>query len=267
MVNTIRGASTCTLTTDFGTADWYVGALKGTLLRLAPGISLLDLSHDIAPGDIAAASLVLAGAAPTFPPGTLHLAVVDPGVGSSRRLLAVHASGQIFLAPDNGLLTPFLTGGVVHAVDRPDLYLDAPGETFHGRDRFAPIAAALFAGTPLDQLGPRIEDAAPLAAPPPSRDEGRGVISGHVVHVDRYGNLVTDVPSSWVRAQRVSAKVGGAFVGRLATHYAELEPGVPALIASSLGTIEVALRDHSAAAALAVRRGDAITIELQAPVR
>ena len=109
---------TCTLTTDFGAADWYVGALKGTLLRLAPGISLVDLSHDIAPGDIAAASLVLAGAAPTFPPGTLHLAVVDPGVGSSRRLLAVHASGQIFLAPDNGLLTPFLTGGVVHAVDR-----------------------------------------------------------------------------------------------------------------------------------------------------
>src|SRR6185503_11437282 len=102
---------TCTLTTDFGTADWYLGALKGTLLRLAPGIELLDLSHDIAPGDIAAASLVLAGAAPTFPPGTLHLAVVDPGVGSSRRLLAVQASGQIFVAPDNGLLTPFLTGG------------------------------------------------------------------------------------------------------------------------------------------------------------
>ncbi|HEX2465712.1 MAG TPA: SAM hydroxide adenosyltransferase [Thermoanaerobaculia bacterium] len=117
----------------------------------------------------------------------------------------------------------------------------------------------------LDQLGPRVADPVRLAAPPPTRDQRRGVINGHVVHVDRYGNLVTDVPSEWVGAQRVSAKVGGAFVGRLATHYAELEPGVPALIAGSLGTIEVALRDQSAAAALVIRRGDAITIELQPP--
>jgi hypothetical protein len=259
----------CTLTTDFGAADWYVGALKGTLLRLAPGVALIDLSHDIAPGDIAAASLVLAGAAPTFPAGTLHLAVVDPGVGSSRRLLAVHARGHLLVAPDNGLLTPFLgAGAAVHSVNRPDLYLDAPGATFHGRDRFAPIAAALLGGMPLGQLGPRIDDATRLAAPPPTRDETRGVITGHVVHVDRYGNLVTDIPSDWVRApQRISAQVGGALVGRLATHYAELEPGAPALIPGSLGTLEVAQRDQSAAAALTVRRGEAVTIELQLPVR
>jgi S-adenosylmethionine hydrolase len=253
-----------TLTTDFGTSDWYVGALKGTLLRLAPGVLLVDLSHDIAPGDIAAASLLLAGAAPTFPAGTLHLAVVDPGVGSARRLLALAASGQIFVAPDNGLLTPFLDGAAAYSVERPDLHLDAPGKTFHGRDRFAPIAAAIHGA--LDRLGPRIEDAVRLAPTPPARDQGRGVVTGSVVHVDRYGNAVTDIPAAWVGVQQVMAKVRGVHVLRLATHYAELEPGVPALIAGSLGTLEIALRDQSAAATLAIRRGDAITIEL-APSR
>jgi S-adenosylmethionine hydrolase len=256
-----------TLTTDFGTSDWYVGALKGTLVRLAPGVAIVDLSHDIAPGDIAAASLVLAGAALTFPAGTVHLAVVDPGVGGARRMLAVLASGQIFVAPDNGLLTPFLDGATVHSVERPDLYLDAPGETFHGRDRFAPIAAAIVGGAPLHRLGPRIDDAERLAAPPPpARDQRRGVLTGSVVHVDRYGNAVTDIPAAWVRTERIRAKVGGAHVGRLATHYAELEPGVPALIAGSLGTLEIALRDQSAAATLAIRRGETITIELLPPV-
>jgi S-adenosylmethionine hydrolase len=257
-----------TLTTDFGTTDWYVGALKGTLVRLAPGVAIVDLSHDIPRADIAAASLVLAGAAPTFPLGTVHLAVVDPGVGSARRMLAVAVSGHLFVAPDNGLLTPFLDGATVHSVERPDLYLDAPGETFHGRDRFAPIAAALLGGIPVDRLGPRIDDPARLVAPrPPSRDEQRGVVNGNVVHVDRYGNAVTDIPAAWVRGEPIRARVGGAHVGRLATHYAELEPGVPALIAGSLGTLEIALRDESAAAALAIHRGDAITIELGLPAR
>jgi S-adenosylmethionine hydrolase len=251
-----------TLTTDFGTTDWYVGALKGTLVRLAPDVTLVDLSHDIAPGDVVAASLVLAGAAPTFPLGTVHLAVVDPGVGSARRMLVVAASDQIFVAPDNGLLTPFLDGATVHSVDRPDLYLEAAGQTFHGRDRFAPVAAALLGGVPIERLGPRIHDPVRLPAPAPTRDDRRGVITGSVLHVDRYGNAVTDVPAAWVSGGPLRARVGGAHVGRLATHYAALEPGVPALIAGSLGTLEIALRDQSAAEALSIRRGDGVTIEL-----
>jgi S-adenosylmethionine hydrolase len=252
----------CTLLTDFGTADWYVGALKGTLLRLAPGVVLVDLSHDVAPGDIAAASLLLAGAAPTFPDGAVHVVVVDPGVGSARRLLAVRAAASTFVAPDNGLLTPFLSGAAVHAVERADLYLDAPGETFHGRDRFAPIAAAILRGTPLDRLGPRIDDAERLASPQPESDQERGVARGRVVHVDRYGNLVTDIPAAWIRDRRVRATIGTIEVRRSATHYAELEPGVPALLVGSLGTVEIALRDRSAAAVLGLGRGDAVTIEL-----
>lgn len=254
----------CTLLTDFGRRDWYVGALEGTLLRLAPGVVLADLSHEVAPGDLEAASLILAGAATTFPAGTVHLAVVDPGVGSSRRLLAARASTQTFVAPDNGLLTPLLDRAIVHAVDRPDLYLDAPGETFHARDRFAPIVAAILGGASLESLGPLIDDAIRIGPPPPSRDDESGRILGHVVHVDRYGNLITDVPAAWVDRDHVRARVGALEVRRVATHYAELEPGVPAFLVGSLGTLEIALRDESAATATGIVRGDVVAIDLGA---
>ena len=263
----------CTLLTDFGTRDWYVGALKGTLLRLAPGVVLVDVTHDLDAGDVAAASFVLAGAALTFPPGTVHLAVVDPGVGSSRRMLAIEArptggsgggrgSAHFFVAPDNGLLTPVLRGAIAHAVDRPDLYLEGPGQTFHGRDRFAPITAAILRGTALAELGPRIEDAVLLPSPPPRRDDARGRLEGRVVHVDRYGTLVTDIPGSWLRGRLVCARAGSVEIACVATHYAALEAGVAALLVGSLGTIEIAVRDASAALATGIRRGDPVTVEL-----
>ena len=256
----------CTLLTDFGQRDWYVGALKGTLLRLAPGTLLVDLSHDIEPGDVVAAGVILAAAAPTFPSGTLHLAVVDPGVGSARRMLAARCGdGQICVAPDNGLLTPLLAEATVHGIDRPDLHLEGPGDTFHGRDRFAPVAAALLGGASLESLGPRVDDALRAGAAAPSRAADLGRIEGHVVHVDRYGNLITDVPRHWLGGELVRARVGALVVRRLATHYAELEPGVPALLVGSLGTLEIALRGESAAAATGIVRGDLVTIELARP--
>ena len=257
----------CTLLTDFGWRDWYVGALKGTLLRLAPGTALIDLSHDVAPGDVVAAGLLLGGAAPTFPPGTVHLAVVDPGVGSARRLLAAHADAHTYVAPDNGLLTAILDRATVHAVERPDLHLDAPGATFDGRDRFAPIAAAILGGAPLESLGPSVDDAIRIGPTPPSREGPGGRVVGHVVHVDRFGNLITDVPASWIAEAAFIAHVGALKLRRLATHYAELDPGVPALLVGSLGTLEIALRDQSAQAATGITRGDEVTIELASTVR
>jgi S-adenosylmethionine hydrolase len=251
----------CTLLTDFGWRDWYLGALQGTLLRLAPGAVLVHLSHDVAGGDVTAASVLLAGAAPAFPPGTVHLAVVDPGVGSARRLLAAGAAGHTFVAPDNGLLTPLLDHAVVHAVDRAELYLAGPGATFHGRDRFAPIAAAILGGAALESLGPRVDDAVRIGAPPPTLDAESGRIVGEVVHVDRYGNLVTNVPAAWIGDGGVRARVGALVLQQLATHYAELEPGVLALLIGSLGTLEIALRDQSAAAATGIVRGDVVTLE------
>ena len=264
--------SVCTLLTDFGVRDWYVGAMKGTLLRLAPGTVLVDLSHQVEPGDVAHASLLLAASVPAFAEGTVHLAVVDPGVGSSRRMLAARAGGQLCVAPDNGLLdrllaeaaelSPGAAPPAVHAVDRPDLYLESPGHTFHGRDRFAPIAAALLQGASLESLGPVVGDAMTLGQPRPEFDRARGRISGHVVHVDHFGNLITDVPARWIERDVRRAQVGELEVRRRATHYAELKRGEPALLVGSLGTLELALRDQSAAAATGIARGAPVVIDL-----
>src|SRR4051812_13619730 len=147
--------SLLTLLTDFGTADYYVAAVKGTVLRLAPGTTLVDISHQVPPGDVEAAAFLLAAAAPSFPDGSVHLAVVDPGVGSGRRILAARTASGLFLAPDNGLLGPLLEDAdaarELRAVERSDLFLTAPGATFHGRDRFAPVAAWLLRGGTLSE--------------------------------------------------------------------------------------------------------------------
>ncbi|HEY2293530.1 MAG TPA: SAM-dependent chlorinase/fluorinase [Thermoanaerobaculia bacterium] len=251
-----------TLLTDFGTADYYVAAVKGTVLRLAPRTTLVDVSHEVPPGDVETASFLLRAAAPSFPDRTVHLAVVDPGVGSGRRILAVRAGTGIFVAPDNGLLDPFLDGAEVRSVEREDLFLSGPGQTFHGRDRFAPVAAWLLRGEGLARLGPEIPDPVRLPASPPRREPGR--ISGRVIHVDRYGNLVTDVPAGWLppgpcRAQ-IGGKTGGNSTARRAGHYAEIPPGEAAMIPGSLGTVELSRNGEDLARAWQVGRGAAVDI-------
>jgi hypothetical protein len=248
-----------TLLTDFGARDYYVAAVKGTVLRLAPGAAVVDLGHELEPGDVAGAAFLLAAAAPAFPRGTVHLAVVDPGVGSDRRILALATAEATFLAPDNGLLTPFLDAGTAFAVERPDLYLEAPGATFHGRDRFAPVAAALLRGEPPARLGPPVTDPRRLPARPPRRSPL--ALEGEVVHVDRFGNLVTNLPSSWL-PRSFQAEVDGHPVGLAARHYAELPEGAPGLLPGSLGTLEVSLRGASLARLWGVGRGAAVRIAI-----
>jgi S-adenosylmethionine hydrolase len=250
-----------TLLTDFGTTDWYVAAVRGTVLRLAPGTQLADISHEVPPGDVETAAFLLAAAAPCFPPRTIHLAVVDPGVGSGRRILAVATPAGTFLAPDNGLLTPFLGPDArVRALDRADLDLPAPGRTFHGRDRFAPAAAALLRGEPFESLGPEIADPVTLAAPSPRRDGD--LLVGRVVHVDRYGNLVTDIPAAWLPAGPLRAEVGGHATGLRVTHYRELPPGAPGVLTGSLGTLELSLDGADLARSWQVDRGAEVRVTL-----
>ncbi len=270
-----------TLLTDFGTADYYVAAVKGTLLRLAPGVTLVDLSHEIPPGDVEAAADLLAGAAPTFPGGTVHLAVVDPGVGSERRILVAEASGQRFVAPDNGLLTPFLdealAAGRVWTVTREELFLDAPGDTFHGRDRFAPVAAAIahsarmvHAGSrvgagELGRMGRAIDDPVRLDHPPPRREESADgtILAGRVARVDRYGNLVTDLPAGWLPAGAApEVEVAGRRTGRWVSCYADLAAGEAGALLGSRGTVELSLRGASLADAWGVERGAPVRIVL-----
>lgn len=288
-----------TLLTDFGLADYYVAAVKGTLLRLAPGVELVDLSHEVPLGDLEAAADLLAGAAPTFPAGTVHLAVVDPGVGGDRRILVAEAREQRFVAPDNGLLEPFLdealASGRVWSVERGDLFLDAPGSTFHGRDRFAPVAAAIArsarvvhvgapvgptGSTELARMGPGVTDPVRLGLPAPARQNGPDgtVFTGRVARIDRFGNLVTDLSADWLDGERppVEVRAGDTWrrVERWVSHYAELPPAgggrepeglVGALVGAligSRGTVELSLRDDDLAARWGVERGAAVRIVL-----
>ncbi|MDH3254973.1 MAG: SAM-dependent chlorinase/fluorinase [Acidobacteriota bacterium] len=255
---------TVTLLTDFGERDYYVGAVKGVLLRLAPECRLVDLCHQIAPGDLEHAAFVLGAAAREYPEGTVHLAVVDPGVGSDRRILAARADGQLAVAPDNGLLTEFLArcqNPEVRSVLCSDLFLDRPGATFDGRDRLAPTAAYLARGEPYDDLGPLIIDA--LSLPTTAPERRRHGLSGRVVHIDHFGNIVTNLPSDWLDGRPFTVRVGGARIDRLVRHYSELADGEAAVIPGSLGTLELSLNRGNLAAVTQVSRGKNVEIEFR----
>jgi S-adenosylmethionine hydrolase len=255
-----------TLLTDFGQGDYYVAAVKGTLLRLAPGVQLVDLSHDIEPANIAAAAYLLGAAVPTFPAETVHLAVVDPGVGSERRILVVEAAGGRggrLVGPDNGLFTPLLDGARVWTVERQDLFLTAPGATFHGRDRFAPVAAHLLRGGTAGDLGPEIADPVRLPHQPPRQEAT--TLTGRVVHVDRFGNLVTDIPAAWLPAggsppPQIVARVGSHTASCVAAHYAAIPGREAALLVGSQGTIELAMRGEDLARRWGVGSGAAVLV-------
>lgn len=241
-----------TLLTDFGTADSYVAELKGVLASSAGDAVLVDLTHEIAPGDVAAASYVLGRAWRTFPRGTVHLAVVDPGVGTERRALAAQVAGYGFVAPDNGLLSD-----VFAAADAKVVRLPIPAgasRTFHGRDVFAPAAARLVRGAALADLGSPVSDLVHLP-PRRLRTEGADVV-GQVIHVDRFGTLVTNLPGDGV-APGSALTVGGRSVPLLGT-FGDVPSGSLLAVVGSGGTIEIAVRDGRADQVLGVRRGQEV---------
>jgi S-adenosylmethionine hydrolase len=238
-----------TLLTDYGTADGYAGEVKGKLLSLAPEAAVVDIAHDVPPGDIAAGCYVLGRVWRSFPRGTVHLAVVDPGVGTERRALAAEAGGHCFVAPDNGLLSDVFAAAGARVVTLP-----APAgtsRTFHGRDVFAPAAARLVRGAALAELGSEISDPVRLA-PHRLATEGADLV-GEVVHVDRFGTLVTNLPAEQV-SPAASVRVGGYDLSLRRT-FADVPPGHPVAFIGSGGTVEVAVRDGVAAAVLGVSRG------------
>lgn len=246
-----------TLLTDFGTADAYVAEVKGTILRLAPGTELVDLSHDIPPGDVVAGAYTLGRAWRAFPGGSVHFAVVDPGVGTARRALAVSADGHFFVAPDNGLLSEVLPRSGFGAA----LLVPPPGAapTFHGRDVFAPAAAALARGSRLETLGATVADPVRL---PRARLERRGAaIIGTVIHVDRFGTLVTNIPGTRIKPD-YTVRVGAYDVPLRAT-FADVSPGDLVAFVGSGGTMEIALRDGRADTTLGLSRGAEVSVGLK----
>ena len=245
-------AALITLLTDFGTADGYVAEVKGALLSLAPDAVVVDLTHDIPPHDVESGRLAVARYWRRFPAGTVHLAVVDPGVGGRRAALAVGSEGRWLVGPDNGLLSPALLAGTARAVALPVPPGAAP--TFHGRDVFAPAAAALARGVPLESLGAPNERPVLRRTPEPRRlDDGR--VSGEVIAVDRFGNAVTN----FVGARGGTVEVNGAALV-VQRSYESVAPGAVVAVCGSTGLIEIAVREGSAAERLGLGRGSPVLL-------
>jgi S-adenosylmethionine hydrolase len=242
-----RPAGIVTLLTDYGLCDPYVGILKGAVLRSAPKLTLLDLGHDVPPQDIEAGAFFVQASVGRFPTGTVHVAVVDPGVGTNRALLAVANDDGYWLGPDNGLLSPLWTEGRaadVRRLDAEHLGLVAESRTFHGRDLLAPAAAWLANGRyGFSALGPRHE--APVTLP--------RAATPRVLYVDRFGNLITSIPAAaFVGARGV--RLGGRTVPPHGT-YGDVSPGALLACVGSFGLVEIAANGGSAARMLDLGRG------------
>jgi S-adenosylmethionine hydrolase len=254
-----------TLTTDFGTRDPWVGVMKGVILGIAPAARLVDLSHDIAAQNVLEGALCLEAAARFFPPGTIHLAVVDPGVGSARRAIAVRAGGQYYVGPDNGLLSLAFAqaSAPVIAVEltAAEYRLSPLSRTFHGRDLFAPAAAHLASGVPLERFGPAISDPVRLVLPVPRREGD--LVRGQVLGVDRFGNLVTSLRGedlSGLVSSALVVEIGEVRLGAPVSAYADAPPGGLGTIVGSTGRLEIFARDGSAHAMLGLGGGVPVVV-------
>ncbi|MFQ5667778.1 MAG: S-adenosyl-l-methionine hydroxide adenosyltransferase family protein [Candidatus Binatia bacterium] len=260
-------AAIITLLTDFGVEDAFVGVMKGVVLGINPQVQLVDLTHAIPPQQIMAGALVLRHAVTFFPPGTIHVAVVDPGVGSVRRPIAVRTAKGFLVGPDNGLLWPAARVSEVHSarlIANAALLRHPVSQTFHGRDVFAPVAAHLSRGIDPQEVGPELSSIVELPFPVARRTGS--AISGAVVYVDHFGNLVTNIEVDAVMrfaAKDVSVSIGTRRVVGLATTYTAVPEGMPVAVLGSWGLLEIAVRNGNAAQVFAAGPGVPVSVVLE----
>jgi S-adenosylmethionine hydrolase len=265
-------ANIITLLTDYGTRDSFVASIKGIILKTNPQAQIIDVTHEIAPQDIWEAAFTLKNVYNQFPKGTIHLAVVDPGVGSGRRPIIAVTESYYFIGPDNGLFSFIYREAErlrVHHITAAHYFTTASGQTFHGRDIFAPVAASLAKGVPSGYFGDEIADFIKLNVPTAKRTER--TIDGHVVHIDRFGNLITNITAKDLQpllgeagaTSAVSVSLGGREVEGLKKFYAESPPGQPGAIVNSSGHLEIFLYRQNARQALAVKRGAAVRVTVK----
>ena len=271
-----------TLLTDFGTRDSYGAEMKAVILGLSPHATILDVTHEVAPQNVAEGAVVLGRAFPVFPADSVHVAVVDPGVGTARNALLLVTPDGRFLGPDNGLLTyavresqeyeeaiagagflqvvevPVPAGCAAYRLSNEAMWRKPVSDTFHGRDVFAPVAAHLSLGLPPSEAGDPVASLTCLAIPHPRRRDGE--IAGHVVHVDRFGNLVTTIDGDAVAGREVEVTVGGSRIRGISRSYAE--GGELLVVVGSGGSLEIAVRDGSAARSLGVGVGEPVVVAL-----
>jgi hypothetical protein len=267
-----------TLTTDFGTRDAYVAAMKGVMRGVHPEARFVDVTHEISPQDVMETAFVLRSAVPYFPEGTVHLVVVDPGVGTERRAVAVAHEGRYFVGPDNGVFPLVLDDATPDAaveLDQPSRWRTPdPSTTFHGRDIFAPVAAHIAAGCTLDDVGTPVDTLEPLRWALPIVDEHG--IEGQISHIDRFGNCITNIRRATlakvddVDAERLSGDAkatldvtcyaGSAVLEGLHATYGEVARGEPLLLFGSTGFLEIAVNAGNAAELLNIRTGDSVKL-------
>jgi hypothetical protein len=256
-----------TLLTDFGMSDHYVGAMKGVMLGICPEALLVDITHDIRPYGIGDAAFTLSQSWPYFPAGTVHLVVVDPGVGSSRRPILAEAGGHLFVAPDNGVLTLVRSAGQdfrAREISAARFYRRPLSRTFHGRDIFAPAAAHLAAGVPAGEFGGEIDYVVLLPDTRPVRKEP-GVWTGAVLRIDRFGNIVTGFGQDGfpeIARTAFELRIGSAVVTRYRPDYASSDPAEIFLINGSSGYLEVSMNQRDAAGFLGIAPGARVELRL-----
>jgi S-adenosyl-L-methionine hydrolase (adenosine-forming) len=258
-----------TLLTDFGLSDYYVAAMKGVILRRSPMVDIVDISHEISPQNILSAAYVLFGAYDYFPAGTIHVVVVDPGVGSARRPIVVKAGQYYFVGPDNGVFSFVLRQAdyQVFEITNRSLFASEISSTFHGRDIFAPIAAALSLGIPLEEIGKhlsRVQLLPEIVQVSPSSLESR------IIHIDRFGNCVTGIEQAAFSGSKLpktfALHAGNSQIRQQKCFYLEevTEPNNPFVIWGSAGFLEISLPLSSAAERLDLRIGDPVRLLLDA---
>ncbi len=258
-----------TLLTDFGTRDPYLPAMKGALLRLCPKAQIVDITHDLASYDVLAGAFVLAQAAPQFPPQTLHVVVIDPGVGSQRNILAAQFGGQRFLFPDNGvisLVAEALPLEAMHVVQDKRYVPDDASMTFHGRDIFAPVAAHLLSGLPMSQLGPQPQKYLQLDLPSASADETS--LKGQVIYIDHFGNLITNVSMDQIQSRfpnfdLLKVFCGQTEIGPLTGTYSFVPQGAALALINSMGLLEVAVNQGRACDILGTGVGTPVALRTE----
>jgi S-adenosylmethionine hydrolase len=256
-----------TLLTDFGASDGFVGIMKGVILGINPDVRLIDLTHAVPPQQTMPAALVLRSAVGAFPDGTIHLVVVDPGVGSARRPIVIETDAGFLIGPDNGVLSlaaNTLRRRIVRVIENPAFFRHPVSHTFHGRDVFAPAAAHLSRGVPAHDFGPAFTSIVELAAPAAHCSES--AVSGQVVYVDHFGNLVTNVDANAITCfpgRRLSVSISGRPVVGPVTAYAAVPEGALLAIVGSWGMLEIAVRNGNAAGTLAAGPGTPVTVVVE----
>ncbi|MGC9395223.1 MAG: SAM hydrolase/SAM-dependent halogenase family protein [Anaerolineae bacterium] len=271
------------ITTDFGTRDGYVGTMKGVIAGIAPGVPCIDITQEIPPQDVRSAAYVLWTALPYFPLESVHVVVVDPGVGTARRPIAARTPWGMLVGPDNGVFSYVWEAApptMIVELANPAYRNLAISNTFHGRDIFSPAGAHLARGVPLAELGPEVED--PVRLPTPVFTVSDTTIAGEVIYIDHFGNVITsigrlvwdgallsldpvfgDVPSGIVNAARVRVLVGGRDLGPIRHTYGEVSLGEPLALVGSEGLLELAVNHGHGARALGLQIGDRVEISLR----